>query len=91
MRGDAAPVELEVVEDDLAFVVDVTAPLSTGLFADLGRFKVPPLRGLASRAPYFHDGHSATLRDLVELYNTTFNMNLSEADKADLTAYLETL
>ena len=35
VRGDAAPVELEVAEDDLKFVVDVTAPLSTGLFADL--------------------------------------------------------
>lgn len=35
VRGTAAPVELEVVEDDLKFVVDVTAPLSTGLFADL--------------------------------------------------------
>jgi 23S rRNA (cytosine1962-C5)-methyltransferase len=35
VRGEAAPVELEVVEDDLKFVVDVTSPLSTGLFADL--------------------------------------------------------
>jgi 23S rRNA (cytosine1962-C5)-methyltransferase len=35
VRGNPAPVELEVVEDDLKFVVDVTAPLSTGLFADL--------------------------------------------------------
>ncbi|HSD86170.1 MAG TPA: class I SAM-dependent rRNA methyltransferase [Kofleriaceae bacterium] len=35
VRGSAAPVELEVQEDDLKFVVDVTAPLSTGLFADL--------------------------------------------------------
>jgi 23S rRNA (cytosine1962-C5)-methyltransferase len=35
VRGAAAPVEFEVVEDDLKFVVDVTAPLSTGLFADL--------------------------------------------------------
>lgn len=35
VRGSAAPVEIEVVEDDLSFVVDVTAPLSTGLFADL--------------------------------------------------------
>jgi len=35
VRGDAAPVELTVEEDDLKFVVDVTAPLSTGLFADL--------------------------------------------------------
>jgi 23S rRNA (cytosine1962-C5)-methyltransferase len=35
VRGHAAPVELEVKEDDLTFWVDVTAPLSTGLFADL--------------------------------------------------------
>jgi 23S rRNA (cytosine1962-C5)-methyltransferase len=35
VRGAAAPVDLEVTEDDLTFVVDVTAPLSTGLFADL--------------------------------------------------------
>ncbi len=35
VRGTAAPVELEVVEDDLKFMVDVTSPLSTGLFADL--------------------------------------------------------
>jgi len=35
VRGTPAPVELEVCEDDLKFVVDVTAPLSTGLFADL--------------------------------------------------------
>ncbi len=35
VRGSAAPVELEVKENDLTFVVDVTSPLSTGLFADL--------------------------------------------------------
>ena len=35
VRGAAAPVELEVAEDDLRFSVDVTSPLSTGLFADL--------------------------------------------------------
>lgn len=35
VRGAPAPVELEVAEEDLRFVVDVTAPLSTGLFMDL--------------------------------------------------------
>ena len=35
VRGDAAPVELELREDDLKLWVDVTSPLSTGLFADL--------------------------------------------------------
>jgi 23S rRNA (cytosine1962-C5)-methyltransferase len=35
IRGAPAPVEIEVREDQLKFWVDVTAPLSTGLFADL--------------------------------------------------------
>jgi 23S rRNA (cytosine1962-C5)-methyltransferase len=35
VRGTVAPVEFEVNEDDMKIVVDVTAPLSTGLFADL--------------------------------------------------------
>jgi 23S rRNA (cytosine1962-C5)-methyltransferase len=35
VRGQAAPVELEVSEGPLRFWVDVTAPLSTGLFLDL--------------------------------------------------------
>jgi len=35
VRGDVAPVEIEVREDDLKFWIDVTSPLSTGLFADL--------------------------------------------------------
>lgn len=35
VRGAVAPVEFEVSEGPLKFWVDVTAPLSTGLFADL--------------------------------------------------------
>ncbi len=35
VRGNPAPVELEVREGELRFWVDVTAPLSTGLFIDL--------------------------------------------------------
>ncbi len=35
VRGAPAPVEIEVAEEDLRFVVDVTSPLSTGLFMDL--------------------------------------------------------
>src|SRR5262249_38932115 len=42
VRGELAPVEVEVKEGPLTFVVDVTAPLGTGLFPDLreGRFAV---------------------------------------------------
>jgi 23S rRNA (cytosine1962-C5)-methyltransferase len=35
VRGQVAPVELEVQEGAIKFVVDVTAPLGTGLFLDL--------------------------------------------------------
>jgi len=35
VRGDVAPIEVAVREGELTFAVDVTAPLSTGLFADL--------------------------------------------------------
>lgn len=34
-RGEVAPVEIEVEEGGVKFVVDVTAPLGTGLFLDL--------------------------------------------------------
>ncbi len=42
VRGQAAPIELEVEENGLKFSVDVTSPLSTGLFCDLrlGREKM---------------------------------------------------
>jgi 23S rRNA (cytosine1962-C5)-methyltransferase len=35
VRGSAAPIEVEVEEGGLKFLVDPTAPLSTGLFPDL--------------------------------------------------------
>jgi cytochrome c peroxidase len=35
--------------------------LITGKWADIGKVKGPILRGLASRAPYFHNGSAATL------------------------------
>jgi 23S rRNA (cytosine1962-C5)-methyltransferase len=35
IRGQAAPIEYNVREGDLSFGVDVTSPLSTGLFSDL--------------------------------------------------------
>lgn len=35
LAGEAAPPEIEVIEDGLHFLVDVTAPVSPGLFLDL--------------------------------------------------------
>jgi cytochrome c peroxidase len=35
--------------------------------ADTGKFKTPSLRNVALTAPYFHDGHAATLDEAIEL------------------------
>ena len=63
----------------------------SGHCADLIRVKGPILRGLAARAPYFHNGAAATLRDVVEFYNERFDMGLSEEQKNQLEAFLKAL
>jgi cytochrome c peroxidase len=65
--------------------------LTTGRCADIGKFKVPTLRGLAARAPYFHDGSAPTLDAVVDFYDARFGMGLSEVDKDDLVAFLRAL
>jgi hypothetical protein len=65
--------------------------LITGKCADIGKFKGPVLRGLAGRAPYFHNGSAATLADVVSFYDTRFGIGLTSQDKADLVAFLQAL
>jgi cytochrome c peroxidase len=70
---------------------DLGLGLITGRCADLGRFTVPQLRGLAARAPYFHDGSAATLVDVVDFYNGRFGIGLSAQEKLDLVNFLRAL
>jgi cytochrome c peroxidase len=75
-------------------IIKTTDPgraLITGQWKDIGRFKGPILRGVASRPPYFHDGSAANLPDVVEFYNDRFNMKLTSREKADLVAFLAAL
>jgi cytochrome c peroxidase len=65
--------------------------LITGLCADVNRGKGPILRGLAARAPYFHNGAAANLEELVNFYNQRFQMNLSAKEKKELIAFLNSL
>ena len=65
--------------------------LLTGKWKDIGRFKGPVLRGLATRAPYFHNGSAADLAAVVDFYNTRFTLALSDQEKSDLIAFLQTL
>lgn len=72
-------------------VTDPGVALITGKCADIGKFKVPGLRGLASRAPYFHNGSAATLADVVNFYDIRFNLNFTSQDKVDLVNFMKTL
>ena len=49
------------------------------------------MRGLAGRAPYFHNGSAATLLDVVNFYDQRFGIGFTEQDRRDLAAFLQTL
>lgn len=66
-----------------------------------GEFRVPSLRNVALRGPYFHNGSKATLTDVVEFYNRGGDfdapninralirpLNLNPGQKSDLIAFL---
>jgi hypothetical protein len=72
-------------------VTDPGRALITGNCADIGKVKGPILRGLAARAPYFHNGSAATLGDAVEFYDRRFDIRFTEQQKADLVAFLSSL
>ncbi len=65
--------------------------LITGRCQDIGKFKVPTLRGLAPRPPYFHNGAAATLDDVVVHYDQQFGIGLTPAEQSDLVAFLRAL
>jgi mono/diheme cytochrome c family protein len=55
------------------------------------QYRTSPLKGVWQHAPYFHDGSAATLADVVNVYNTKRSLNLSAAQRSDLTEYLKSL
>jgi hypothetical protein len=54
-------------------------------------YRTSPLRGIWQHPPYFHDGHAATLMDVVNHYATALPLSLRPAEKADLVEYLKSL
>lgn len=73
------------------YTSDPGKALITGLCSDVNRGKGPILRGLAARAPYFHNGAAANLQELVSFYNQRFQMNLTAEQQKDLIAFLNSL
>ncbi len=73
------------------YVTDPGKATISGQCQDIGRLKGPILRGLASRAPYFHNGSAATLMDVVNFYDQRFTIGFTDREKADLVNFLNSL
>ena len=81
---------------------DTGRAAASGDQADRGAFKTPLLREVARTGPYMHDGSLKTLRDVIQFYDQGGEANpnldrdvqrldLTDADKADLEAFLGAL
>jgi len=73
------------------YTTDPGKALITGQCSDIGRGKGLILRGLAARAPYFHNGVAATLDEVVNFYNQRFQIGLSDRQRRDLVNFLQSL
>jgi hypothetical protein len=85
---------IELRNKSTGSVMQTTDPgraLITGKWSDIGKVKGPILRGLAARAPYFHNGSAATLLDAIEFYDRRFAIGFTAQEKADLVAFLNAL
>jgi hypothetical protein len=58
-----------------------------------GKYRTTPLKGLWAHAKggYYHDGRYATLADVVQHYNQTFNLRLTQTELNNLVEYLKSL
>ena len=67
--------------------------LRSGNWADMDKFKVPSLRGVVARAPYFHNGIAANLDEVVRHYEMElgFAFDPQTGDREALIAFLEAL
>ena len=75
--------------DRKAHDIGSAAPAYDG--ARAGAFDTPTLLSIAYNAPYFHDGSLPTLASVVDWFDSTRGLGLSAGERADLTAYLETV
>ena len=72
-------------------VTDLGRAALTGRFADLAKQKGPTLRGLASRAPYFHNGAADSIDEVISFYDRRFHIGFTSQEVGDLKAFLQAL
>ena len=81
---------------------DVGRYHETKVTTDLGAFLTPSLRNVANTAPYMHDGHLKSLKEVVDFYTGQGNSNpyldpemkkihLTGREREDLVAFLQSL
>lgn len=79
------------VTGEIATSTDPGRGIRSGNFADLNKLKVPNLRGLAARAPYFSNGAAKHLIDVVHHYEAALGFVFTADEEADLVAFLGAL
>jgi cytochrome c peroxidase len=104
--GTFSPIVIPLVANDRTVVqhtvtFDIGLAATTARVEDIGRFKVPQLRGVRDNGPYFHNNSAATLEEVVDYFNSDaynksrdgqrFPIDLSAQERTDLLAFLDIL
>mgnify|MGYP001576068137 FL=1 len=70
---------------------DIGSVEDSSPFARDGAMDTPTLLSSLTTQPYFHDGSLPTLASVVDWFDDKYTLGFTEQDRADLTAYLETV
>jgi hypothetical protein len=104
--GQFAPIVIPLANDDgsmnnVTVTFDIGLASVTARTGDIGRFKVPQLRGVKDAGPYFHDNSANTLEEVVDYFNgdayarsvdgSKFPIHLNKQERADVLEFLKTL
>lgn len=81
--------------------IDIGLAATTARYEDVGRFKVPQLRGVKDNAPYFHDNSASTLEEVVDYFDSPaynhskdgkrYPIHMNHHQRADLLEFLKIL
>lgn len=63
----------------------------SGTWAEMNHFKVPSLRGLTARAPFFHNGVAKDLHEVVAFYEESLGFDFTPQEEADLVNFMNAL
>ncbi len=88
---DTANLPVYTLQSATGAMVRTTDPgraLISGQWVDVGKTKIPGLRGLAARPPYFHNGSAKDLATVITYLNARFNIGLTPQESLALMSFL---